>query len=736
MTQESHDEQVTALLALATAGQFDDLEAAWMGAVEDQAFAADAALAILQAVAERETPKPLESLVWLLVSTWTEGGRFAEARVVVRRAAGLLPPSDVLREEIAGLYRQACGDADGIGTLIDMTLGRAGLPLATALARLEKLAALPPGAFIVDPRRRHPGCVLGVDPERKVLKVSFGESERGYDAVSIENVEAGDPEDFRALVAFRPECLADLASDDVPELARLVLKACGPEMKFRDFKAALEPVIPAKAWSKWWSKARDRVRRSPYIEVSGGTQPTFTLRVRAKSFEDRARETFDEAESSAARLAFVLAYLGETGHHPDPEAEAQVLAHFAASLARRLDAGAQADPAEVLGTLAVLAEAHRRHPDVVGRPETDLQALAPEADLVAVVASFTGAALAGCVLGYVRETLPDAWPHVFAEVLPACLPDVCALLATALFEGGHEDFLGRAASEIMHRPDEHRAAIFWLWTAATADRFGRAFADIDRTSLTIRFLLAADKIGQDARDDRGLRPLVADIRSAVGARGGGPLRAVLEAADDAQAKDIRAAVERNRALTDAIRSRVLDLVRKIHPSHFAIPTVEMWEDEDVIYTTAQALNKQEEAYGELVTVQVPANAKAIGDAAELGDVSDNAEFMAALEERDRLAERAARMQADIGKAKILMASLAAGDTVTVGSAVRARRLPDGEERTLRFFGPWDSDVENHIYFYRAPLSLAFMGKKAGDVVTYGEGANEQAWEILEVGPGL
>ncbi len=734
MTQESHDEQVTALLALATAGQFDDLEAAWMGAVEDQTFAADAALAILQAVAERETPKPLESLVWLLVSTWTEGGRSAEARAVVRRAAGLLPPSNVLREEIAGLYRQACGDADGIGTLIDMTLGRDGLPLATALARLEKLVALPPGAFIVDPRRRHPGCVLGVDPQRKVLKVSFGESERGYDAVSIENVEAGDPEDFRALVAFGPERLADLASDDVPELARLVLKACGPEMKFRDFKAALEPVIPAKAWSKWWSKARDRVRRSPYIEVSGGTQPTFTLRARAKSFEDRARETFDEAGSSAARLAFVLAYLGETGHHPDPEA--QVLAHFAASLARRLDAGAQADPAEVLGTLAVLAEMHRRHPDVVGRAETDFRTLAPEADLVTAIASFRDAALARCVLSYVRETAPDAWPQTFAEALPACQPDVCASLAAALSEAGHDDMLAQAASEIMRRPDECRAAIFWLWTAATADRFGRAFADIDRTSLTIRFLLAADKIGQDARDDRGLRLLVADIRSAVGARGGGPLRAVLEASDDAQAKDIRAAVERNRALTDAIRSRVLDLVRKIHPSHFAMPTVELWEDEDVIYTTAVALGRQEEAYGALVTVQIPANAQAIGDAAELGDVSDNAEFMAALEERDRLAERAARMQADIGKAKILMASLAAGDTVTVGSAVRARRLPDGEERTFRFFGPWDSDIENHIYFYRAPLALAFMGKKAGDVVTYGERANEQQWEILEVGPGL
>jgi len=733
MTQEPDDEPVTALRSLAAAGQFDALEAAWMEAIEDETFDPDAAFGVLEAVTEQGAAKGLETLTWLLVSTWMEAGRAADARAVVRRAAEVLPASGILREEIAGLYRQACAEADGIDTLVAMTLGRDDLPLPTAVARLETLVALAPGAFVIDPRRRHPGCVLGVDPERQVLKVSFGESERGYDAVSIENVEAGDPEDYRALVAFAPERLKELADQDPAELARLVLKTLGRQMKFRDFKAALEPVVPAKAWSKWWARARDRVRRSPHLEVSGGTQPTLTLRVRPQSFEDRARETFDETEVPAARLAFVLSYLSATGH--DPEAEARVLARFAEALRRRLGEG-QAEPPEVLGTLAVLAEMHRRHPDVVGPPETDLATLAPEADVAAAVASFADAGLAGCVLSYLRQALPDAWPQIFADALPACRPDVCAQLAEALSEAGHADLLGEAAAEIMRQPDDCRAAIFWLWTAATADRFGPAFADLDRTSLTIRFLLAADKIGQDAREDRGLRPLVSEIRRAVGARGGGPLRAVLETADDAQAKDIRAAVERNRALTDAIRSRVLDLVRKIHPSHFAAPTVEPWEDQDVIYTTAQALHKQEEAYGELVSVRIPANARAIGDAAARGDVSDNAEFTAALEERDRLAERAARMQAEIGKAKILLASMAAGDTVTVGSAVRARRLPDGQEQTLRFLGPWDSDVANHVYFYRAPLALAFMGKKAGDLVTYGEGANEQRWEILEVGPGL
>jgi len=734
MTDPIHDDPVARLAALAEMLDFEALEAAWMAVLDDEAFDTEAAMAVLRVVAAKDASDALESLVWILASTWAEQGRAEAALDVVWQVADQLPNSGVLREEIAGLYRRVCHDAPGIDTLVAMALGRDDLPLATALARMERLLDLAPGTFVIDPRRRHPGCVLGVDAERLVLKVSFGESERGYDAVSIESIEPGDPDDFRALVAFAPERLADLAENDPAELARVVLKTCGPEMKFRDFKSCLEPVIRPAAWSKWWSGARDRVRRSPHLDVPAGTQPTLAMRVRPRSFEDRVRETFDEAATPRARLAFVLAYLDETGH--DPAAEAEVLTHFAKVLARAVKGTAKTSPAKLVGSLAVLARMHRSHAAVCPAPEADATALLAGVDLPAVLAPLTDARLAECVLAFVREALPEAWPQVFASALPSGAATVCEPLASALTQAGHHDLLAGAAAEIMRRPDECRAAIFWLWTAVTADRFAQAFAGVDRTSLTIRFLLASDRLGRDARDDRGLRPLVSEVRAAVGARDGGPLRAVLESADDTQAKDIRAAIERNAALTDVIRSRVLDLIRKIHPAHFAVAVLQPWEDDQVIYTTPAALNKQEEVYGELVTVKVLENQRAIAQAAEHGDISENAEFAAALEERDRLAERAQRLQADIAKAIAITPSMAAGDTVTIGSRVRARNAATGREETFTFLGPWDSDVENHIYYYRAPLPLAFMGKRAGDTVTYGDGANAQQWEVLEVGPGL
>jgi len=723
------------LLALAEAGHFDRLEADWMEALESPAFDADAALPVLETLLACESPhapRAAESLLWMALESWTDAGRADLARSLLVRLGDRVPASDLVREAAAEVYRAAAAGAPDLEVLVAMTLGRDDLPAATALERLETFLSLPPGTFVVDPRRKHPGCVLGVDADRGVVKVSFGESERGYDADSVVHLERGEADDFRALVAFAPDRLSEMAEADPARLARCVLAACGPTMKFREFKAALASVVPPEAWPAWWRAARVPIKYSPYIEMSGSSQPTLTLRDRPVSFQRERRHAFLEAEGEA-RLARVLSYLDETGH--DPEGEAALLAEFAATLARTAEAAEE--PAERLGALAVLAEMHRRHPDTVAAGPTAPTDAVAEADLPAAVAALAEASVVRAVLTLVREALPEAWPAVFADALAAGrVPEACEQMAEALADAGHGARLAWAAKAILRQPEEAPAAAFWLWSAVTAGRYPDALADVDPVPLTIRMLLAVDHLGRRARDDRSLRPVVAQVRGALDVRANPTIERVLEQADDAQAKDLRAAADRNTVLTEALRSRLLDLIRRTHPDHFAARRVQPWEEEGVIWTTERALRHQEEVYGDLVTRQMAENAQAIGDAAALGDVSDNAEFTAALEEQQRLSERAEKMQADIRKARVIPPSMGAGEQVTVGSRVRARNRDTGEKETFTFLGPWDTDVEQHIYYYRAPLALAFMGKAVGETVAFGEGERRRQWEVLEIAPGV
>jgi transcription elongation GreA/GreB family factor len=80
--------------------------------------------------------------------------------------------------------------------------------------------------------------------------------------------------------------------------------------------------------------------------------------------------------------------------------------------------------------------------------------------------------------------------------------------------------------------------------------------------------------------------------------------------------------------------------------------------------------------------------------------------------------------------------MAGSDFVNVGTTVTARRLSTGQTEKLTFLGPWDADTQKGIYYYKAPLAQAFMGKGAGETVSFQSGTAQEQWEILEVRPAV
>ena len=208
------------------------------------------------------------------------------------------------------------------------------------------------------------------------------------------------------------------------------------------------------------------------------------------------------------------------------------------------------------------------------------------------------------------------------------------------------------------------------------------------------------------------------------------LGSALGTTDAGQAGQIRSIVERNAGLTEDARSRILEIILRKHPALF-LSTVPPWE-EDVIYTTEAGLERHQDAFTHLVNVKMAENAKAIGEAAAHGDLSENAEFTAALEERDLLAKKGGRMRAELAKARVIPTDMADGASVTIGSTVKARNLSTGHMETLVFLGPWDADPDNGVYSYRAPLSQAFMGKKTDDIVVVPTNAETRSWKIVEI----
>ncbi|MBE3037511.1 MAG: GreA/GreB family elongation factor, partial [Chloroflexi bacterium] len=254
--------------------------------------------------------------------------------------------------------------------------------------------------------------------------------------------------------------------------------------------------------------------------------------------------------------------------------------------------------------------------------------------------------------------------------------------------------------------------------------------------VTVRLFQAANEVGHPDFPDKTLRAeWLGQVRRTVSGREFAFLKDILDHTDAGWAKEIRTSVSRNSGLTDHLRIQVLEVIGHAHPVPVA-PTVPPWLEENTVYSTAAALEARQKEFEHLVHVKMVENSTAIGEAAAQGDLSENAEFTAALEERDRMTERANAMQADIARAKTISRLMAESRTVNIGSRVEGRRLSTGQAETLTFLGPWDANTAKGIYYYRAPLAQAFMGKAVGDTVTLQTGTVQEQWEVLEIASAI
>ena len=142
-----------------------------------------------------------------------------------------------------------------------------------------------------------------------------------------------------------------------------------------------------------------------------------------------------------------------------------------------------------------------------------------------------------------------------------------------------------------------------------------------------------------------------------------------------------------------------------------------WADPSIVWTSETALRRREGELKELVEIKMLENAKAIGAAASHGDLSENSEWKFAIEERDMLRARVAKMQDELSLARAIEPQGVATDHIGVGSRVTLKRVNGDAVIELAFLGPWESDLENRVYSYQSQMAQELMGAPVGEVVT-------------------
>lgn len=249
-----------------------------------------------------------------------------------------------------------------------------------------------------------------------------------------------------------------------------------------------------------------------------------------------------------------------------------------------------------------------------------------------------------------------------------------------------------------------------------------------------------DHLGDLTRSDATPPEIIRDarlkIRSALSAHKYACYKRVIEEMEAGLASTIRRTIERLEGLGQVVYSDLLKIINETHPELTVKPTVDPWENEGIIFSTEQGMARRKEQLDHLVNVKMPANAKAIGEAAARGDLSENSEYKFALEERDLLRARVAMIQNELNLARIITVHDVDTDQVNIGTHLCLQSTDGANRREMTILGPWEADMEKNIYNYRAPMCMKFRGLKVGDRVTLNLDDTEREYQIESIANAL
>lgn len=131
------------------------------------------------------------------------------------------------------------------------------------------------------------------------------------------------------------------------------------------------------------------------------------------------------------------------------------------------------------------------------------------------------------------------------------------------------------------------------------------------------------------------------------------------------------------------------------------------------YLTHEGLKELQDKLAELKTVRRREIAEAINAAKEQGDLSENAEYVSAKEEQNRIEQQIAEMEVLVKSAQVIEKS--STDVVSLGNVVTLKC--NGEAKTYHIVGSNEADPRNGKVSNESPIGQALIGRKAKETVT-------------------
>ena len=152
----------------------------------------------------------------------------------------------------------------------------------------------------------------------------------------------------------------------------------------------------------------------------------------------------------------------------------------------------------------------------------------------------------------------------------------------------------------------------------------------------------------------------------------------------------------------------------------------------ISYYTEKGLKELRQKLDHLKDIERPLASKAIGEARDKGDLSENAEYDAAKEAQGMLEMEISKLEETLSNARIIDESKLDSSKVLIHSTVKIKNLTNSAIMEYKLVAQSEANLSQGKISVDSPIGKGLLGKKNGDIAEIAIPNGNVKFEILEI----
>ncbi len=618
------------------------------------------------------------------------------------------------RRDLVGYYRAKYGEHSQFEQFLKLSkLTNHKTPVKYAIQDFEKNIIFDVGNYAYHNTWKL-GKIMEMDSEGIVISFSGKPDHRMSIQMALQSLMPVTKDHIYVLQYEDPEYVKKLFKDEFIQFFEILVKSYGGTILLEDIKRELIPAyISEKGWSKWWSKARTKIKRNPHFGFSDKKKDLVYMRDKPVTFAEELLESFIESDSFSVKLDAAIEFVNNiekdeglgvvqyfidyfTDQMKGDSATRQVLSYMLLK-----------DMAKFVDPSKLKLDAHRERVVAFIKESRELPILSMK---------ITSYDYKKDLVNIIEECRED-WPQVLMELLFETPVRIHKYIVNILIRAHAYNVINTFIDRVITGMKQYPEIFIWVSRNLIGGQWNYDWLDYPRERLTVSFFRLLNELKKIELEGNRLKNMVVDFLMDNNAAA---MKNIVKQFDRGFLGKLYDLFVNVSYVEEAQKEAFLSAIRSVHPDFQPVSTQpdESWElDEEKLITSREGYEKMKSELDRLVSVELVNISRELAKVADVSaDIRENVEYNALMEKQATLELTISKLDDEMKKAKVLSREEISTDSVGVGTRVILRDAASGDERDYTILGPWDADFEKRILSYRSPIAKSLLGAKKGETI--------------------